>query len=233
MDGVLVASDCTLEWAFPWWWARYRKHNTHPVAFVDLGMTAEKKEWCKRRGPLIPLRVGDFTEEVGREIALEWEGKTGTSFWESRGAWFKKPFACLQSPFDRTLWIDVDCEIRGSIAPLFDYVSLPMGLAMAKEQLDFSRSYQCYNSGVIAFRKNHPIIQGWADACLKLNGQFRADDDVFAYMLSQKGVEIDEIPPLYNWSRCLKENRNAIIQHWHGSHGKTVIRSQIWSKNIL
>ena len=227
MDGVLIGSDLTLEWALPWWWKHYRKHNSHPVAFVDLGLTAEKKRWCKRRGPLIPLRVGDFTEEVAPEKAQEWEEKTGKSFWESRGAWFKKPFACLKSPFDRTLWIDVDCEIRGSIIPLFEYASKSGGLAMAMEQLDFSRSYKAYNSGVIAFRQNHPLILQWANTCLSLNTQFRADDDVFAYMLSEKGIEIDEIPPHYNWSRCLEENPHAIIQHWHGCHGKTVIKAQI------
>jgi len=227
MDGVLVASDFALEWVLPWWWERYQKHNSHPVAFIDLGLTPELKRWCKKRGALIPLRLGDFTDEVPPENAREWEEKTGTEFWGTRGSWFKKPFACLKSPFERSLWIDVDCEIRGSIAPLFDFANGPVGLAMAREQLDFTRPYPCYNSGVISFRRSHPLICEWADACLKLNAQFRADDDVWAYMLSQNGIAIDEIPPQYNWSRCLESNPNAVIVHWHGSHGKKVIRSQI------
>lgn len=227
MDGILVASDQTLEWALPWWWKHYRKHNSHPVAFVDLGLSFEAKKWCKRRGRLIPLRVVDFAEEVAPDKAREWEEKTGKMFWESRNAWFKKPLACLKSPFERTLWIDIDCEIRGSITPLFEYASSSTGLAMAKEQLDFSRNYKAYNSGVIAFCQNHQLLQDWADACFTLNPHFRADDDIFAYMLSEKRIEIDELPPEYNWSRCLEENPNTVIQHWHGCHGKTVIKAQI------
>lgn len=227
MDGVLVGSDLTLEWALPWWWERYRVHNTHPVAFVDMGLSFEMKEWCRQRGELVRLKVVDFTEEVEPSLAQEWEEKTGTQFWGSRGAWFKKPFACLKSPFERTLWIDIDCEIKGSITPLFSYASGQIGLAMAKEQLDFSKPYAAYNSGVIAFRGHHPTIQAWADSCLEHHLRFRADDDVFAFMLFQKKLQIDEIPPEYNWSRCLAENSSALIQHWHGHHGKTYIRSQI------
>src|SRR5690606_10167073 len=107
MDGVLVGSDLTLEWALPWWWERYKTYNTHPVAFVDMGLCFEMKEWCKQRGELIRLKIVDFTEEVEPKLAQEWEEKTGTQFWGSRGAWFKKPFACLSSPFERTLWIDI------------------------------------------------------------------------------------------------------------------------------
>lgn len=225
MDGVLVGSDISLEWLLPWWWERYQAHNTHPVAFVDMGLSFEMKAWCRQRGPLIPLKIVDFTEEVDPKLAHEWEEKTGNQFWDSRGAWFKKPFACLKSPFERTLWIDIDCEIKGPITPLFSYASQPLGLAMAREQLDFSKPYPAYNSGVIAFRGPHPLLQEWAESCLELHSQFRADDDVFAFLLSQKGLQIDEIPPLYNWSRCLPENPQAIIQHWHGCHGKVYIRS--------
>jgi hypothetical protein len=231
MEGVLIGSDSGLEWALPWWWKRYKLHNSHPVAFIDMGLTQPMKTWCKRRGSLLPLKVVDFTDEVPAERASEWEEKTGTSFWGTRSSWFKKPLACLKSPFETTLWMDIDCEIRGSIAPLFDLARRPTGLAMAKEQLDFSKPYPCYNSGLIAFRQNHPLIQEWADSCFKLNSQFRADDDVFAYLLARKGMEIDEIPPIYNWSRCRNENPDAIVLHWHGSHGKTVIRNQIWSES--
>ena len=226
MEGVVVGSDLTLEWALPWWWERYCAHNRYPVAFIDLGLSFEQKAWCRKRGDLIPLLMVDFTENVETGLAKEWEEKTGTFFWPSREVWFKKPFACLKSPFDYTLWIDIDCEIRGSIAPLFQYAKTPTGFAVAKEQLDFSKPYQAYNSGVIAFRKDHPILLSWAKACLKMNRKFRGDDDVLAYMLFEEGIGIEEIPPQFNLSRCLDEDPNAVILHWHGHHGKTVIRAQ-------
>lgn len=227
MDGIIIASDQTLEWMLPWWWDRYQNHNPHPVAFIDLGLSFEKKEWCKQRGELIPLRVIDFAEEIDPETAKKWEEEFGNQFWESRNAWFKKPLACLKSPFQRTLWIDVDCEVRAPISPLFEYADKPIGFAMAKEQVDLSRDYQIYNSGVIAFRQNHPLLKMWADACLAQNQNFRGDQEVFSHMIAETKYAIDEVPPLYNWSRCMEERSDALIQHWHGHHGKYIVRVQL------
>lgn len=232
MNGIIVGADITQEWILPWWWEHYSKHNSLPVAFIDLGMSFEMKDWCKARGDLIRLRLLDFAaekEEVDPMIAQKFEAEFGNQFWDYRNAWFKKPFACLLSPFQQTIWIDVDCEIRGSVTPLFEYAG-GINPAMAREQVDLSRSYKAYNSGIIAFRHNHSLLREWADACLTLNSNFRGDDDLFAYIVSEKGIEIDEIPPEYNWSRCSDDNPQALILHWHGAIGKRVIRNQMQLK---
>ncbi len=227
MDGVIVASDQTLEWILPWWLKCYQKHNSMPVAFIDLGLSFEKKKWCEERGVRIRLPVVDFAEEVDPQIAQAWEKDFGCRFWESRNAWFKKPMACLKSPFQRTIWIDIDCEIRGPIHSLFDYASKPIGFAMAKDQLDFSTTYPTYNSGVIVFRQNHPYLKEWANLCLAQNKRFRGDQEAFSQMIAERSEAIDELPPLYNWSRCLEERTDAVIQHWHGHHGKYVIQNSL------
>lgn len=195
MDGVIVGSDLTQEWALPWWWERYRAHNNYPVAFIDLGLSLQMKDWCRQRGQLILLKVVDFTEKVDPKLARGWEAFSGTQFWESRGAWFKKPFACLKSPFERTLWIDTDCEIRGSIKPLFSYASRPLGLAVVRDPFDLFKPYPTYNSGVLSFRTANPLLQEWADSCLELHPHFQGDQDVLAFFLSKKGIQADEIPP--------------------------------------
>ena len=226
-DGVLIGSDLTLEWALPWWWERYQEHNSHPVAFIDLGLSFEMKDWCKERGQLIPLRVVGFAEEAPLEVTKQWEKEAGKQFWDCRDAWFKKPLACLKSPFDRTLWIDVDCEIRGSLTPLFEYASKSVGFAMAFEQNPYSANYPLYNSGVIAFQKNHQLLHLWAEWSMNKNRLFRGDQEIFSYIVHEQKIKIDEIPPIYNWSRRNPDRSDAVIQHWHGNHGKFVIRTQL------
>ncbi len=230
-DGLIVGADITQEWLLPWWWERYRKHNTHPVAFIDFGLSLEMKDWCRQRGELIPLRIYDgfVTEktEVDPAVVRNLEEEFGKQFWDCRKTWFKKPLACLQTRFRRTIWVDADCEIRGPVQALFAFADKPPGIAMAKDQCDAALHYPIYNSGVIVFRRNLELIVQWARNCLERNHLFRGDQEVFSRLVAETGVVIGEIPPLYNWSRCQKDHAEAIVLHWHGVYGKHVIRNQI------
>ena len=123
-DGVIIASDQELEWLIPWWWENYRRFNSHPVVFVDYGMSNEMRAWCQERGGVIDLFVPDVFSAGNSLLNLlildnNIEG-LDEGFWSHRTAWLKKPLACLQSPFKRSIWIDLDCEVRGSIAELFE-----------------------------------------------------------------------------------------------------------------
>ncbi len=232
-DGVIVGADMTLEWLLPWWWENYQKHNAHKIAFVDLGLSLEMKEWCRERGELIRLRLlDDFVKEkseIDPIVANLWDQEFGKHFWQSRVAWFKKPFACLLTPFQRTVWIDIDCEIRGSIQNLFAYADAPPGIAMARNQcpVDMSIGNYFYNSGVIAFRKNIDLLSDWANCCLRATDTYRTDDEAFSDMVEKRKIAISEIPPAYNWSRCQENDCEAIILHWHGATGKEVLRHRI------
>jgi hypothetical protein len=230
-DGIVVGADITQEWLLAWWWEHYRKHNSHKVAFIDLGLSFEMKEWCRERGELIPLRISDdFVEEKSKldaGLVHAWEQAYGKVFWDSRIAWFKKPFACLQTPFLRTVWIDIDCEIRGSIQGLFAYADQAAGIAMAREQCEVYVDYPLFNSGVITFRSNLDLISDWATACLQGTSHYLADDRLFSHMIEKRKISISEIPPFYNWSRCQQDQGKAIILHWHGTRGKEVLRERI------
>src|SRR5438105_1502086 len=122
-QGVLVASTSHLEWILPWWWYHYRAHNDLPVAFGDLGMTESARNWCRDRGELISVEVPEFLvsgkEVVCPQLAEQWEKVIGSGIWDVRLKWFKKPFAFIQSPFTKTLWIDLDCEIRTRLDSFF------------------------------------------------------------------------------------------------------------------
>ena len=222
MQGIIVGCDQTLEWILPWWLKHYQMHNQYPVAFVDLGLSYEMKDWCKKNGEYIPLRIVDFAEEVDSELREVWKKEAGLQFEEARNAWLKKPLALLKTPFENTVWLDVDCEVRGDLSPIFEFAD---GFAMAKEQTPYDYPFVMYNSGVIAFQKNHLTLHDWALWCQTKNHLFRGDQEAFSQMIDEKKTPITELPPPFNWSRRMEENPDALILHWHGNHGKFVIRN--------
>lgn len=221
-DGVIVGSDQTQEWIFPWWWDHYRRFNSHPVAFIDFGLTPAMREWCQARGTLIRLLVAD--------IFVAREPKYGDYCLECRNAWFKKPLACLLSPFQRSIWIDLDCEIRCSLDPLFAFCEHPSGFSIALENA--VPKPHLYNSGVFIFKHGIPLIEQWADAAFECNHAFRGDQDILSDLIRKQRLQIRELDPSYNWSRCNKPLSNAKILHWHDRGGKTVIWHQLMRANL-
>ncbi len=226
-QGILLGADITQEWILPWWWRHYSQYNHLPVAFVDFGLSFPMKKWCLERGELIPLRVCDFAAEkpdMDEGLVRQFEADFGSHFWNARNVWFKKPLACLQSPFETTLWLDVDCEVRGSLSSLF---TLP-GLAMAVDAIAPPRPYLTYNSGVMLFRRPHLFVE-WAAAAHEKSALFRGDQELLSSLIAETHYPITLLDPLYNWSRMLGECDAAQILHWHGENGKKVIRQELSS----
>lgn len=243
-DGILVGGDISQEWLLPWWWEHYCKHASHPVAFADFGLSFPMKDWCRERGELIPIRIlDDFIAEketIAPHFISLFEENCGKKFWNSRKTWFKKPFACLQTPFQRTIWIDLDCEIRGSFQELFDFADSDAGISMTRDrfaipltQMGIRQSHHHnYNSGVVIFRRELEIIREWAKKSIEDNHLFLGDQDVLSHLLAERKICIPEFPPRFNWSRLETSKGIPIIMHWSGMHGKELIRSQIHLKNI-
>lgn len=227
--GVIVGADLTQEWLLPWWWERYRRHNTLPVFFVDFGMSQEGKAWCRERGELHALPLSDAfvaeRSEISPPLVEEMERVCGKQFWPSRTIWFKKPFACLLSPFSQGLWIDLDCEVCGCLDPLF---SLSQGkLGMVREAFDNRGANQQYNAGLILFPHGAQCITEWADRSVRENHLFRGDQDVLNALIQERNFPLVELPEIYNWSRLKKANPEAVVVHWHGPHGKDIIAYQM------
>jgi hypothetical protein len=188
-------------------------------------MTEEAKSWCEERGTLLRLPVADIfvaaQSEVVSSSSEAWENIYGNEFWIRRNGWFKKPLACLLSPYQKSLWIDLDCEVRGSLKHLLDYADHPAGIALAKDHREG------YNSGVIVFRHGIPLIETWADESFELNHIYAGDQDILTKIIIDHQLSIADLPTIYNWSRCNGESPDAVIFHWHGRHGKTVIATYL------
>lgn len=234
-QGFLVAADLTQEWLLPWWWDKYRAFNDHPVAFVDLGLSSGMKQWCKERGHYVHLPIADIFVQEKQEFSTEhvqkWERQYGNHFWDSRAAWFKKPLACLRTPFKKTIWMDLDCEVKGNLDSMFSLKPPKNGLVIA-QGYSYSPDDTDVNSGVIIFEKGVPIIEDWAKESLLSNNIYVGDQDILYDLIVKHSIDIQDLPLIYNWSRFSEQNPEAVVIHWHGKYGKSYIIHEMQKSNL-
>ncbi len=227
LNGIVVGCDRNQEWLLSWWWGHYSAHNSLPVAFVDMGLTEEGITWCKNHGQYINLPEVPYKEPPKLK---SWERRYGEDLWQVRPAWLKKPFACLQSPFEASLWCDLDTQINGSLEPLFLALSLSKGeLALVRDENQHSEfllpNEVYYNSGVMAFRKGAAFLRQWID----LFDQFDlpGDQQYLSRSIHLHNTAVLELPPIYNWALSWGPNENAVIFHYLGGSGKIEILQAI------
>ncbi|HSX04364.1 MAG TPA: hypothetical protein VLG76_06520 [Rhabdochlamydiaceae bacterium] len=244
MNGVIVGADRKIEWLLGFWWSHYKKHNMLPVTFVDFGMSPKAKKWCAARGSVVSLNMTvpiAPKSKIVSQVARQWEDVYGKQVWKLRQSWFKKPFALLQTPYERTLWLDLDCEVLGPLSELFDFCGPQIALVREtegahlheKEQNQLLEGEILYNSGVIIYQKNAPLIQRWAEAVSGQNGSFWSDQQLLSRLIYLEKFKIKELVPEYNWRMSQGINFQALIIHWVGTWGKEFIRKHGGFSNYI
>lgn len=241
-DGVIVGCTKSQEWLLPWWWMNYSLKNLYPVTFFDFGdMTPEAKAWCAKRGTLEPLNIptADFVaprDQVPAQMAALWEQHLNLDVWSARLQWFKKPFACLHSPYQRTIWIDLDCQVRMNLAELFSFCENPYGIAVSPEPpVVLSLHIQAgnilsdeieYNTGVVVFRHGSDVVNGWVKYSIARNSILRGDQETLSRYVFESGEDLPEFPEKYNarWDNGF--GKDTAIIHWLGT-GKGVIKEEL------
>ncbi len=221
--GVVVAADQKAEWLLAWWWKCYSHHHNQPVAFIDFGMSDKAKEWCHKKGILIPfttppeLKVSK--ESVGKKEQKKWEAIYGPNVWHSRPLWFKKPWAMLQSPFTQSVWMDLDCEVCKPIEGIF--TALDPGVLGAVRVGKKGH----YNSGVIVYDQNSLLLQAWAEACVKKHASAIGDETILSQLIRKNRYPFKELPPEFNWVMGWGYHPHLKIAHWVASWGKLCIET--------
>jgi hypothetical protein len=238
-DGVLIACSKAIEWMLPWWWMHYHFYNSLPVSFVDFGMSEEAKRWCQNRGQLISLSLSnEFVakqEDIEPKLAELWVIFQGKDIWRARKEWFKKPFAMLQTPYRRTIWLDLDCQVRKCLGDLFNACHNPAGLAIVRDPFQYPEGLDgfvnpgevIYNSGVIVYMHDSPIIQEWAEKTLEYTKHFLGDQNILSRVIFLKKLMFCELPLYYNWFLKLGSHVPAAIRHFTGPEGKNLILTEI------
>lgn len=228
--GVLVGLDESIEWLLPWFYSRFSNHCALDIAFADFGMSKSARSFCKERGELLFLSPHP-TLGKKPEHAAKWEEIFGKKLWKNRGSWFKKPLALSQSPFERSLWLDLDCEVLSDLRPLFSLqpgmhlaVETPPALARERELSTIHPDETLYNSGVILFDRDEPLIPKWIEAITKEGDAFWSDQHALSRVIYQESIPVHTLHEDYNWRMSQGLNIHAKIIHWVGSWGKEYIK---------
>jgi lipopolysaccharide biosynthesis glycosyltransferase len=191
--GIIVGLDMKLEYLLNHFYINLRLHTDLPVTFFDFGMTNLGRQFCEKRGQVISINESlyESTSNEARELKKQ--------------AWFKKPIACLNAPYDVNLWIDLDCVVRSPLDSVFDSYDFSKWLYIVNEfKIDFDipqvkeKDVPIYNSGFFAFRRQSPFIQKWIDLAQKLDKQYLGDQDVLSFELFQHKEKIQLMHPTFN-----------------------------------
>lgn len=224
--GILIGTDETTEWMLKWWWKNYQIFNHFPIAIADFGMTKGALEFSRSIGMVIYPQMPRLRKPQ-RQSLIKWQEVYTGDLETCRPAWLKKPFAFQASPFEISLWIDLDCEILGKLDPLF---SAKTEISLVKEPLRcqnkafvhqlIPKNCILYNSGVVVFKKNAPILKKYLENVINYSHLFMGDQDILSWTFYQEKYSPGELSPIYNWRPLCGINKHAVILHHTGSHGK-------------
>ena len=205
----LTGVDETHEYLLKWWYKNITKHNpdTH-ITICDFGMSEKVKRWAKSNA----------------DSFLEYEK-------HSKSAWFHKTQALIDSEYDYTCWIDVDCEVLKPIEDIFNYSEkdkIGFTVDVARE---IQQEGTWWATGVNLINGKSQLLSDWHDV-LKQE-KVRGDQEALHELISEspeRSSDIVVIPIEYQWLR-LQINRgmdspDKRIIHWTGPVGKQIIRDE-------
>ena len=203
----LTGCDSNFEWMLPWCISNIQKHM-----------------------PNIPVVVADFgLSQQGIKNAVENGAEILTGFWKpERKSWFLKPEAVLLSPYEKTCWIDIDCEVVAPCPEIFDYAVTEM-LALTPDHWAKKRKRAYWATGVIVVKNKPMILKEWATQCRK--EKTRGDQEALYSIIGNSKDRVNAMPMEYQWLRLdlkygVDSNSKKII-HWTGPIGKRHIRTLI------
>lgn len=205
----VTGCDENHEWMLEWFFKNYKKHMKDvPLIFANFGLTPEGLKLVRENVHAV-MNLKTFDEK----------------------GWFKKPMSMIKSPSKKTVWIDLDCEIRDDIRDLFDILQ-PNKLNMVEDKPWTTRGQELWhNSGVVGFIDKPPILYQWAKAIR--DNPVQGDQEVLHLMLNPitKIAHINDLPNEYNVLRLQTEvdgYGGAIrVMHWTGQKGKDKIKAML------
>jgi len=203
--GIVTACDKNFERLLPWWLQNVRKWSAMPVAVVDLGLSPQMKAWVLNRGVLMhfdgpPLQPEKDCKSFG--LLCGW-----------------KPFAAVRSPFEETLYMDLDCEVVGPLDQAFDYIK-DRNFACATDQLFHHLSAAKHmepgetmtQAGVFVCRHGSEVVNMWARECMKGLDEWRDNDQpILSKIVHHHKNLVTTLPARYNVLEPYQGNWKALI----------------------
>lgn len=209
-EAFLTGCDESHEWMLPWFFKNYKKHCNKPLIFSDFGLSNLGLAIVRKNVHAV-MNLGEIEEYN----------------------WFRKPLSMWKSPSKKTVWIDLDCEIKENIDDIFDLLE-PNKLAMVEDKpWTKRRGHKWHNSGVVGFIDKPIILSQWCGAVRKYYKEEKGDQEVLDRILTPitKLSYIADLPNEYNVMRLQTEldgyNGKIKVMHWTGKKGKDKIRGML------
>lgn len=231
----MTGCNAEQEWMLKWWWKHYSKHNDYPVTFCDFGMSPSAKRWCASKGKV--LSFDPTTIPVTNHTHSDWGTKASQSVWNRRAVWFAKALILKNTPYEKTVWTDLDCEVLKSIAPLFELAESKDGFAIAydnEENAHLARKNKIIDSktpmlqvGVLAFKKNSPIIPAWIDYCMQNLDTEISEQTALSHLQAKKPFDITILSNKYNWLVPENSSPHTVINHHTGASRKRKLLAEM------
>ena len=230
--GILTGCDEGYEWMLKWWWDNYSKTNTLPVTIFDYGMSKSARAWCQKRTNVISFSLPDSYMKKRQPIPLppKWPKKWHNDILNHRKIWFSKPLSFFKTPYEKNLWVDLDCKFIRPVDEIFDYCDQGDGIALSldvpetikiwKEVGFLSKQATGYQAGVIVFKRHSPIINKWAENCILNRKTEYSDQTCLSHTLSSENFHASLLSQLYNWLDAKKVHPEAKIVHYGGDEFK-------------
>lgn len=203
-EGVIVGCNKEQEWLLPWWWLNYSAYNDRPVAFADFGMSNTARQWCRDHGYMI-----EFLKKVN-----------------FKNPYFGKPLSILSTPFRRSLWMDMDVQVCGSVDPWFADMDEDRIYVGEDPFSPWKSNDKPINSGVVCVAHGHSLIQRWME--LMYTSGTREDQSVLNRVWAENEGGFCLMPSIMNWLRLMGDPPpQAVLVHWTGPVGKAEIKRQM------
>lgn len=224
-EGILTGCNANHEWMLKWWWSNYKQSNAYPVTFVDFGMSVGAKSWCEQRGavlsipkriPLIPPKNASSYASIKRPI------------------WLSKPEALLRSPYQKTIWVDIDAMVKQSLAGLFalcpqDTLALCPELSFRseaeKESELIPKEAISFNTGVVVYPECAPLIPLWAQAAKETDAL--GDQDLLSRLIYETKTKVLQLPPVFNQIHPALDHADVVIYHYASQMGQSTLLEKL------
>lgn len=112
-------------------------------------------------------------------------------------------FALPKSPYEETIWTDINCQINQSVGPLFEMALVKDGFAIS-----FSKQ-NTPQTGIMAFTKNSPIILNWQAWCIK--NKEVPDNKTLELLLKENNFQLTQFSEKYYWNTSQKPPAHIAI----------------------
>ena len=229
--GIITGCDKHVEMFLPWWFDHLQTHNDLPVTIIDYGLSDWGRSVANTIGTLIPKKSISIPKCKHKPSDAYPEYRHS-----ARESYLYKPFALQQSPFDQTIWLDVDCKVQNRLNTLFETPNFGIALSDAIGQ-DLAQKHKVFksfetralNGGVIVYQAGCSVIQAWVNATLSKGKDYIVDDVLLAELIYDEKLPVTYLPESYNTYWAHKKS-DTIISHYSTPFGKKAIIEEMMGK---